>query len=150
MVGAGQRLERSLVALLCPCHEVLVHALSLVGRQPSDWREGRACLALYRQRLASWASHSDFDTDRTDEQPGIWAGLTEGRSSNLLNRVRALAVSAPSLGGFEARRLRVVEAQEDKYEQVGLAPPDGRGPFVARHDGRAAGGLRLSGPLVPA
>ena len=41
MVGRREHLERSLVAILRPCHEVSVHRLWLMCRRSCERREGR-------------------------------------------------------------------------------------------------------------
>ena len=62
---------------------------------------------------------------------GAIFGEVRVRDKSIVSATLADPAYAPLIASSEARRLRLVTPAEDEDEQVGLAPPDGRGACVA-------------------
>ncbi len=65
-------------------------------------------------------------------------GEVRVRDKNIVSATLADPQYAPLIASSEARRLRLVAPNTASDEQVGLAPPDGRGALTAKPEEKLA------------
>ena len=69
---------------------------------------------------------------------GALFGEVRVRDKTIVSATLADPAYAPLIASSEARRLRLVAPEDDGHEQVGLAPPDGRGALTTKPEEKLA------------
>ena len=99
------------------------------SEQPSYFE---ADLVKIKGLLHDWKTLWDKATPHERQDiVGALFGEVRVRDKSIVSATLADPAYAPLIASSEARRLRLVTPADDEEEQVGLAPPDGRGPSVA-------------------
>ncbi len=106
------------------------------SEQPSYFE---ADLVKVKGLLHDWKSLWDKATPQERHDiVGALFGEVRVRDKSVVSATLADPAYAPLIASSEARRLRLLAPASDDDEQVGLAPPDGRGDLTAKPEDKLA------------